>query len=197
MRLHFRSDATAGAFTLFKPEDGPWSQITPALRRNGNQVEVSALAPNWLGSTKDETLPIVDLIWQHGALSSTESLLDSLSVLEALAPDGSALILPSAKIVTVGIKGKVDSRQAPQFKLEGRTRRVSFLLAKASQVELTVQNMRGQTVTSVFKGKMSAGLQEVAWDGSGEQGQPLTAGIYFMKLRAGAFHYDRKVEVLP
>jgi hypothetical protein len=52
-------------------------------------------------------------------------------------------------------------------------------------VELTVFNLLGQRVATVFNGQLPAGEYRFVWDGSTEYGQHVTSGIYFYRVTVG------------
>jgi hypothetical protein len=73
---------------------------------------------------------------------------------------------------------------------------ISFSLPVASNVELTVFNLLGQEVKSVFSGDKSAGHHTVSWDGTNASGGSVSSGIYFYRLEAGSFVETKKMMLL-
>ena len=55
-----------------------------------------------------------------------------------------------------------------------------------SRVEATVYDLRGRKVREVFTGSQTSGEHALHWDGQGDQGAAVPAGVYFMKLRVGS-----------
>jgi hypothetical protein len=60
-----------------------------------------------------------------------------------------------------------------------------YTLAQPSAVVLEVFNLRGQRVATLVNRQQPAGEHQVRWDGRGDGGRELSAGIYFVRLRAG------------
>ena len=55
-------------------------------------------------------------------------------------------------------------------------------------VNIAIYNLLGQKVATLVNGKKKAGYYTVTWDGS-----KLSAGIYFIKLKAGSFKQTEKI----
>jgi len=68
---------------------------------------------------------------------------------------------------------------------------IRFSISRASFVTLRVYNLLGQEVATLVEGEVTAGEQQVAWDARG-----VPSGVYFYKLRAGAFVQTRKLTLI-
>lgn len=53
-------------------------------------------------------------------------------------------------------------------------------------VRLTVYDIHGRLIRTLFNGSKTAGRYTVSWDGRDEQGIPVDSGIYLFRLRSGA-----------
>lgn len=62
--------------------------------------------------------------------------------------------------------------------------------------ELSIYNIRGEKVRTVFNGEISNGLKEAYWDGKDKSGQNVQAGIYFYKLKTNLGSYAKKLILL-
>ncbi len=69
--------------------------------------------------------------------------------------------------------------------------KISFNLEKTGYTELSVYNMLGQKVASLFSGVMSAGSHEFSFDAS-----RLQSGVYVYQLKSGSFSQTRKMMLL-
>ena len=76
------------------------------------------------------------------------------------------------------------------------TTQIEFSLPVASNVDLTVFNVLGQEVKSVFSGEMPAGNHTVTWDGTSGTGNSVSSGVYFYRLEAGNFVETKKMMLL-
>jgi predicted extracellular nuclease len=78
----------------------------------------------------------------------------------------------------------------------GREARFSFSLANQGRVDLSVFNVLGQKVATVFSGQMSAGQHSLAWNLKGQNGQQLSNGVYFYNLSDGSRSSTRRMLIL-
>jgi len=59
---------------------------------------------------------------------------------------------------------------------------VAFSLDESSFTTLGVYDARGRHLAHLFEGVLEAGEHRVAWDGCGQHGRRLAAGLYVMRL---------------
>jgi hypothetical protein len=62
--------------------------------------------------------------------------------------------------------------------------KISFEIPVSSTVTLRIFNMIGQEVKTLFHGTLSAGSQELVWNGTDDAGRTLASGVYFYSLNA-------------
>lgn len=70
---------------------------------------------------------------------------------------------------------------------------ISFDIARTSAVELTVFNMLGQTVATIFHGIANPGSYDVTWDGQDDYGNGVASGVYFYRLKSDPASQTRKM----
>jgi hypothetical protein len=68
-----------------------------------------------------------------------------------------------------------------------------FALPAATDVDLSVFDAAGRRVATLHRGTLPAGRHEVAWDGRGDTGAPVGAGVYFVRLVAGSAATSRRL----
>lgn len=73
---------------------------------------------------------------------------------------------------------------------------IRFDLPRASRVKLSVYNVRGEVVATIFDGHMTEGRKEIAWSGRDDRGSAVASGIYFYRLVADDFTETRKMVLL-
>ncbi len=75
---------------------------------------------------------------------------------------------------------------------------VAYILPQEApqEVSLKIYNVVGQQVRTLVEGPQSAGLHLVSWDGRSMDGEPVSAGIYFLELRAGGRRQIQKMVLL-
>jgi hypothetical protein len=71
-----------------------------------------------------------------------------------------------------------------------------FALPKVSQVELTIFNVLGQKVVTLVSKELPAGTYQETWNGTSENGNAVSSGIYFYRLTAGDFITTKKMMML-
>ncbi len=60
--------------------------------------------------------------------------------------------------------------------------RIPFLIESAGEFILTVFNLRGQKVRTLFSGYRHSGAHRIRWDGKDARGLPAPSGVYFYRL---------------
>lgn len=68
---------------------------------------------------------------------------------------------------------------------------ISFDLPVASDVKLEIYNILGQLVSTVYEGRLSAGVHKYEWDGS-----TAASGVYLYRLTAGEYVESKKMLLL-
>ncbi len=71
-----------------------------------------------------------------------------------------------------------------------------FDLPHPADVNLTVYDIAGRRVRGLHAGQMSAGPQEVTWDGRNEHGTRVSAGVYMCRFQAGDVVEQRRMVLL-
>ncbi|MEW6750264.1 MAG: Ig-like domain-containing protein [Candidatus Latescibacterota bacterium] len=105
------------------------------------------------------------------------------------------------RVVRVSLPPGVEGRWVPQaFALHGNypnpfnpATTISYQLAAPAPVRLEVYDVLGQRVRTLVRQVQSAGFHTVVWDSRDDQAQPVGAGVYLCRLRAGSFSQVRKL----
>jgi hypothetical protein len=198
-RLHFRAAAGLSAVTVSAPEQGAWSQVQPRCTRVGDAIDLWLLAPA-MGESRDSSekamAGLVLTITGGAAITTAAQLIDSVEILSALAPDGRNL--SPAKNLTTSLRplaapGGSQAREVSH----GNHKSLLFNLGKSQRVRAYIADAKGRDAATLFDGKLGKGLQEITWDPARPGGRSLAPGTYFLRLQAGSFTYDRKMEVKP
>ena len=71
-----------------------------------------------------------------------------------------------------------------------------FSLAQKCRARLAIYDLTGREVRTVLDATLGAGLHEVTWDGTNNQGRLVGAGVYWSRLTAGDYASERRVLVL-
>ena len=73
---------------------------------------------------------------------------------------------------------------------------IKFSIAKAGQAKIEVYNILGGLVTTLFDGQVTAGVNEITWDGTDKNGKTVSSGIYFYRLTADNYSETKKMTLL-
>jgi hypothetical protein len=69
---------------------------------------------------------------------------------------------------------------------------IEFSIERAHHVDLTVYDLNGRAVKTLFAGKPATGLHSVIWNGCDSRGRRVSPGLYIFKLEAGGHHVTWK-----
>ncbi len=73
---------------------------------------------------------------------------------------------------------------------------IEYSLPNSAPVTLTVYNILGQRVAKIIEPMQSKGPHSIVWNGRDEKGKKVASGIYFYRVRAGAFSATKKMILL-
>ncbi|MEE9190209.1 MAG: GDSL-type esterase/lipase family protein [Candidatus Neomarinimicrobiota bacterium] len=76
------------------------------------------------------------------------------------------------------------------------TTMITYQLPEDSHVQITIFSLRGDLVRRLVNRIEDRGFHNVRWDSKDEHGQPVSGGIYFYRLSAGAYTRTMKMVVL-
>ncbi|MCK4547482.1 MAG: T9SS type A sorting domain-containing protein [Candidatus Eisenbacteria sp.] len=73
---------------------------------------------------------------------------------------------------------------------------IQYSIRQNGRVSLKVYNVRGQVVKTLVDRAMQSGQYTAHWDGTNENGQMVSSGIYFCKMKASDFAATKKMILL-
>ncbi|MFP6643357.1 MAG: T9SS type A sorting domain-containing protein, partial [Candidatus Latescibacterota bacterium] len=73
---------------------------------------------------------------------------------------------------------------------------IEYQLPQPGEMQLEVYDLAGQRVTTLASGSRAAGSYSVAWDGSGDDSQPVASGVYLYRLHTKVGLETRKLILL-
>ncbi|MBT7900495.1 MAG: T9SS type A sorting domain-containing protein [Candidatus Marinimicrobia bacterium] len=76
------------------------------------------------------------------------------------------------------------------------TTTLQYDLPEDSQVNIMIYDLMGRTVKTLVNNQQSAGFKSVVWDATNDLGQPVSAGMYLYRIKAGNFHQVKKMILL-
>ncbi len=73
---------------------------------------------------------------------------------------------------------------------------IAFELPEQSQVKVTIMNINGQLIRTLFNDVYSAGSHTIGWDGRSQDGQEVSSGTYFYRLETHGKSESRRMVLL-
>jgi hypothetical protein len=73
------------------------------------------------------------------------------------------------------------------------TTKIEFSLQKSIFVELSIYDILGRKVRTLVSEHLSSGNKSVVWDGKNENGEVVSSGLYFYRIKAGDFTESKRM----
>lgn len=114
----------------------------------------------------------------------------------AVAGDGVAMF---SRLLTIESGAGSDVEPAADFRLALRPNpsssavEIEFASPMGERASVAVYSVRGELVKNLFSGRMAPGSNKVVWEGDNESGNPVSAGTYFVVLRAESETVTKKL----
>ena len=74
---------------------------------------------------------------------------------------------------------------------------IPYVLPAAAQVRITVMDVAGRRIRSLFAGERPAGSHVVSWDGRNDGGVRVGAGVYLVEMDGGGWRRTARIVVIP
>lgn len=74
---------------------------------------------------------------------------------------------------------------------------IGFSLPIAQHVGVQVYDLGGRRVRTLHDGVLAAGPQKLSWDGRGERGNAVGAGVYLVKVTGAGWQHSARMTYLP
>jgi len=73
---------------------------------------------------------------------------------------------------------------------------ISYSLAKASSVDLSIYSVDGRRIKTIVRGQQDVGRYQFNWNGADDQGNPIQSGVYFVRLVVPGLQRTRVLAVV-
>ncbi len=73
---------------------------------------------------------------------------------------------------------------------------ISFFVAKAGKGELSIFNLKGQRVRTLYHGLLNSGYHSFVWDGKNNAGDLTSSGMYFIKIEVEGKFQTHKIVLM-
>ena len=106
---------------------------------------------------------------------------------------------PASFRASAGRLGEAQPAEGPWIAAPNPARagaQVSFAVPGPGEAELALFGLDGGRVRTLARGTFGPGPSVATWDGRDERGAEVPAGVYFLKLRAGARNAVRRIAVV-
>ncbi|HEX7880285.1 MAG TPA: FlgD immunoglobulin-like domain containing protein, partial [Candidatus Eisenbacteria bacterium] len=94
---------------------------------------------------------------------------------------------------TAGVPPPAEARLTASPNPARGATRITYELERAGVVEIAVIDVGGRLVRRLVAGARPAGPGVIGWDGHAEDGSPVSAGLYFVRLESAAGRISRKI----
>jgi len=70
---------------------------------------------------------------------------------------------------------------------------IPFRITGDTELDISIYDIRGRNVRSLYHGPLKAGKHQLSWDGTTDSYEPAATGLYFIVFNAGEFRTQQKV----
>ena len=77
-----------------------------------------------------------------------------------------------------------------------QVRCMNSLMVQDSYVSVTIYDMLGNVINHLISTNQSSGFKSVQWDATNNQGQSVSAGVYFYTIQVGDYRQTKKMILL-
>ena len=104
-------------------------------------------------------------------------------------PNGGEMAAPDATLATVQLRGVTPNPG-------GGPAAIRFVLGRSQPVSVDVYDLRGRRLRRLHVGELDGGEHQLLWDRRHEDGRPAAAGVYLLRIEAGADMVTAKITVV-
>ncbi len=155
---------------------------------------------NWQGLISQDSPETFNLEFPTETLESGEY--NAILRVNTNAPDNMIVDIPLSLMVNTTSNSNTDT--SPASTVLGQNypnpfnpeTNISFNLANGGDISLAVYDVRGRKVKDLVSGYMDAGNHTLVWNGTNNQNEGVSSGIYFYKIRNGKYSRTRKMVLM-
>ncbi len=178
-RLSTPADDTTGTLRLTRTG----STVTSYFERENQWIELKSKT----GTTEDLYLSIYVMV--YGTLMPLQGWADNFTITKGTLEWPEVDAIPESP-----------SQKVTEFRLFqnhpnpfNATTQISYSIPACSRVSLTIYNLRGEEVATLFEGYQNPGTHTVKWDACYSNGHPVSSGVYFYRLKTDNYVTTRKL----
>jgi hypothetical protein len=110
----------------------------------------------------------------------------------AVEPGGEIVSMPQKGSVRV-VSTRLDQNTPNPF---NPTTSITFVVPTARDARVTIYDVEGRRVKTLFNGRASGGVNNLTWDATNDNGEKVGSGVYYYMLVAGNHRETRKMVLL-
>jgi hypothetical protein len=137
------------------------------------------------GLLVDENCEIVVFVQSYSSKEVLQSAKEGLTTLEPSGVEEDIEALPGSFLLAQNYPNPFNASTV-----------IAFNLPKPAPVVLEVYNLPGQLVRTVVRGIGTTGRNQIVWDGLDWEGSRVSSGVYFYRLRVGAWSETRRMSLI-
>jgi hypothetical protein len=195
----------------FPLTSGTYQNITPVINDRvititpeGNQNTFSVLGRHTDGSDWTETIQISGQQRNHWISDQTNieprieqndrtdvqfTMPDDVTFVRAIASTLDSSTSNTDSLIPIAVPNLSTASPNP-FNTQTT---IGFTMPKSGNVNIEVYNVKGQLVRSLVNETKATGSHNIIWNGTDQNGQPVSSGVYFYKMDSGKYTATRKV----
>lgn len=70
---------------------------------------------------------------------------------------------------------------------------IQYQLPEDTKIELSIYNMMGQKIKTLYSGNQTAGTHQILWNGHNNQGQKVSSGMYIYQIKSDSYVASKKL----
>lgn len=74
--------------------------------------------------------------------------------------------------------------------------RITFATSKDAELNVKIYNIKGQSIKNLVNGNVKAGSHTLEWNGTDDNGKPVTSGIYLVKVQGNGYLQSHKMTLM-
>jgi endoglucanase len=166
------------------PFDGNWYNVTVPLK---SFVDIGSWDNAWFNSEKKFDWKAVDkfqIVAENMALTGKEFWFDNIKLIKGEPDPVANSVVGNYPELTIYPNPAKENVQ------------IGFFAPRSGMLEVTIHDLAGRKITTVFHGEAQFGKQEFKWDFTNRADRTVANGIYICKLKFGNKEITRKISVL-
>lgn len=170
---------------------------------SGGPINVTSTGDFTIAShDKDNVITILAYLPEGGGvpagrrnLFELENLGEDYEIIEISASDSRGGLITAVSHASAILPERYDLSQNFPNPFNATTM-INFALPESRETRLEIYNISGQKVGTVVDGYLEAGVYNITWNGTGDDGKAVASGVYLYRLQTDAQTITKKMTLL-